>query len=213
MSRPRLLCFAACHRSRQRLTGDVTPKRRGKLTPFRTLFSTLPRPSRSFGLAGNLPTTSGATTGLQQWVTATGNPWGADLNGSPVTSLATFNTALSQLRSYNGHTPGLGTWTNSPRWATLELMLDRGSGGPTGASMASMVAAAQSAGVTPLLVFWLSCNYFAFSTLDVSKPAYWAEHWELYKHTYAGARWAFMHGVNKLEFWNEPDLSSACVTT
>ena len=35
---------------------------------------------------------------------------------------------------------------------------------------------------------------------------------ELYKHTYMAARWAFYRGVHKFEFWNEPDLSSPCVT-
>lgn len=31
---------------------------------------------------------------------------GADLTGAPVTSLATFSAAVTQLRTYAGHTPG-----------------------------------------------------------------------------------------------------------
>ena len=67
--------------------------------------------------------------------------------------------------------------------------------------MASMVTALQLAGITPLLVFWLSCSTFAFSTLDVNNPVYWQEHWELYKHTYMGIRWAYINNVTKFEFW------------
>lgn len=85
---------------------------------------------------------------------------------------------MAQLRSYTGHTPGQGTWANPPRWATFEAMLDDPQGGPTGNSMAAQVAALQASGITPLLVFWLSCTNFEFSTLDVASPAYWAEHWE-----------------------------------
>jgi len=78
--------------------------------------------------------------------------------------------------------------------------------------MLNTVAAAQSVGVEPLLVFWMGCGVFSFSTLDPTNSTYWAERWELYKHQYIGARWAYNHGVRKLEFWNEPDLNSYCIT-
>ena len=29
---------------------------------------------------------------------------------------------------------------------------------------------------------------------------------------YVLARWAWVRGVRKLEFWNEPDLSASCIT-
>lgn len=132
---------------------------------------------RIFGLAGNIPQSTATSTGLQTWVTAAGAPWGADLNGSPVTSLATFNSAIATFRTYAGHTPGQGFFANPPRWATFEAMQDTNSAGPSGGSMSGEVAALQAMGINPLLVFWLSCTNFAFSTLDVSRPAYWAEHW------------------------------------
>ena len=50
-------------------------------------------------------------------------------------------------------------------------------------------------------MFWLGCGNFQFSTLNAAQPAYWAERWELYKHQYMAAQWAFTHGVRKLEFW------------
>ena len=43
--------------------------------------------------------------------------------------------------------------------------------------MASQVATLQANGIEPLLVFWLSCSTFTFSTLDVSSATYWGEHW------------------------------------
>lgn len=35
----------------------------------------------------------------------------------------------------------------------------------------------QALNIEPLLVFWLGCTNFAFSTLDPTNPTYWAEHW------------------------------------
>lgn len=129
----------------------------------------------SFGLAGNIPSSTATTTGLQTWVTAAGAPWGADLNGVAVSNLATFTAAVSQLRSYAGHTPGIMAWANPPRWPAFDMMMSSSVGGPTGNSMAAQVAGLQANGITPLLVFWLSCTVFQFSTLDVSKATYWAE--------------------------------------
>ena len=59
----------------------------------------------------------------------------------------------------------------------------------------------QSAAIEPLLVFWMGCPVFSFSTLDPQNQWYWAERWELYKHQYMAALWAFKHGVRKMEFW------------
>lgn len=36
---------------------------------------------------------------------------------------------------------------------------------------------AQAANIEPLLVFWLGCNAFSFSTLDSTNATYWEEHW------------------------------------
>ena len=101
-----------------------------------------------------------------------------------------------------------------PYTDTTLVHLSSNLGGPTGGSMASMVADLQAAGITPLLVFWLSCSTFEFSTLDVSSANYWKEHWELYKHTYMGIRWAYRNGVTKFEFWcaglPTPYLQASC---
>ena len=144
---------------------------------------------RVFGLAGSLTT-------LEAFV---GASYGSDLYGDPVTSYATFDAAIATLRTPAGHAPG-ASWPNPPRWATHEAMLNATSVAPDGNSMLNVVAAAQAVGVEPLLVFWMGCGVFQFSTLDRTNSTYWAERWELYKHQYVAARWAFNHGVRKLEF-------------
>ena len=184
---------------------------------------------RIFGLAGGFSTLNGfATAGLSS--SDYKAVWGNDLNNNAVTNQvtfvkkvnktmrlrtsasvmafplqATFDAAINTLRTPLGHTPGAYAWPNPPRWASHEILLNYTTVAPDGNSMLNTVAGAQSIGVEPLLVFWMGCGVFSFSTLDPAAPAYWAERWELYKHQYIGARWAFNHGVRKLEFWNVRD--------
>ena len=156
---------------------------------------------RIFGLAGGFGTLQGfSTAGLsaQDYKAV----WGNDLNNNAVTNQATFNAAIATLRTPLGHTPGAYAWPNPPRWASHEILLNYTSVAPDGNSMLNTVASAQSIGVEPLLVFWMGCGVFSFTTLDPTTSVYWAERWELYKHQYIGARWAYNHGVRKLEFWN-----------
>jgi hypothetical protein len=160
---------------------------------------------RVFGLAGAVST-------LETFVTAGGAPWGADLNGVSVASQSGFQAALAQLRGPSGHLSAPEAWANPPGWAAHAALMNATSVAPNGNSMQGVVSALRAAGVQPLLVFWLGCANFAFSTLNPAQPAYWAERWELYKHQYVAARWAFLNGARKLEFWNEPDLNAPCIT-
>ena len=149
---------------------------------------------RIFGGAGSMST-------LQAFV---GAMWGKDLSGNAVNSLATFNAAVTSLRASAAHTPTSATFgalVNPPKIAALATLLSFGGSGPTDASIASTVAVMQQYGIEPLIVDWLTCGVFAFSTLDMTNGTYWAEHWELYKHQYTAAAWAYNHGVRKLEFW------------
>lgn len=165
---------------------------------------------RIFGLAGSIPTSAssalGSVTGLQTWVTI-GGTWGADINGNTVNSYASFQTAVTALRtSYNWLPSATNSQSNagSVRWNTFQGMqnLVNGNGGPAGNSMAAMVSDMYGIGVTPILVFWLACSTFQFSTLDVTNTSYyWQERYELYKHTYMGGVWAYLKGVYKFEFW------------
>ena len=46
-----------------------------------------------------------------------GAPYGTGLDGATVNSIATFNAAVAQLRTFAGHDPNqAGSWTNSPNW-------------------------------------------------------------------------------------------------
>ena len=57
----------------------------------------------------------------------------------------------------------------------------------------------------------IGCSTFSFSTMNNSKPNYWAERWELYKQRYAVSRWTWVRGITDIEFWNEPDLIQPCM--
>ena len=193
---------------------------------------------RIFGGAGSFST-------LQQFVGAFN--WGHDLNNNTVSSYAAWSAAVAGLRAPAGHTPAsAGSFANPVKFSALDLMLNSSINSPTGGSLLSTVQGAQALGIEPLIVDWMPCTVFAFSTLNTANGTYWAEHWELYKHQaragwpptllppppfltlplfhpvppgptpcsaqYAMARWAFVHGVRKLEMWNEPDLSASCIT-
>lgn len=154
------------------------------------------RRARIFGLAGS-------PGNLQNWV---GANFGRDLNGVAVTNLNSFQSAVNTLRSPLGRNPSsASSFSNPPKWAAFDAYQTSTSAGqPDGNSLLSEVQALQAAGIEPLLVFWLSCTTFQFSTLDQTTTTYWGEHWELYKHQFMGARWAYLRGVRKLEFWCAP---------
>ena len=163
---------------------------------------------RMFGGNGGIST-------LRAFSTGGGGAWGTDLHGAPVTSLAAYRAAVVQLRTPAGHVPtvvGFSSWVNPPLVSALAALMNATSTGPTGGSLTSTVSRAQQLGMSALVVDWLTCGVFSFSTLDQTTSTYWAEHWELYKMQYIMAGWAYSVGVNRLEFWNEPDLNAQCVT-
>lgn len=51
-------------------------------------------------------------------------PWGADLNGRPVTSQQQFNAAVTMLSTPSGHNPAATGWANPPRWAAHASMMN-----------------------------------------------------------------------------------------
>ena len=157
--------------------------------------------ARLFGGSGGvLPRTLYATT------------FGTALDGSAVTSAATYTAAVAQLRLPAGHSPTSTTWANPVNWAAYNQGLSAMTmSSAVGNSVEGTVAALQQAGIEPLLVQWNTCSAFSYSTFDAASAAYWAERWELYKHQYALARWAWTKSVRKLEFWNEPDLNAICI--
>lgn len=121
--------------------------------------------ARSFGL-------NAMGTTLQTFATRppASGVWGSSLSNAPVTSLASFQTAVSQLRTTAGRDFSGGSWPNPPRWAAFDTALNTTvTTQPDGLSLDGIVRALVAAGVEPLLVSSLNCNQFAFTTLSQSQ--------------------------------------------
>jgi hypothetical protein len=107
--------------------------------------------------------------------------WGQDLNGAPVTSLATFNAAVAQLRAPAGHNPALAAnYAYPPPWAVIDangaaVIGDTTDYNPAQSGNADNTIAQMSAmlGVRPVAVMHMGCGSFVFSTLDTTSPTYW----------------------------------------
>lgn len=53
----------------------------------------------------------------------------------------------------------------------------------------------------PFVPLQTTCGLFTFASDDNSTATYWGERWELYRHQYVLARWAWTMGVRRIEFW------------
>jgi hypothetical protein len=136
---------------------------------------------------------------------ATGNlMWGKDMNGTLVTNIAQYNAAVSNLRTFAGHNPAnAGAWAYPPPYALIDWWGNQqdqtGYAWQMTASPAYVINATYAAlGFRPLLVSHLGCGSFSFSTIDPTNSTYWAEHWELYKFTYAAAQWMYKYNITKV---------------
>jgi hypothetical protein len=49
-----------------------------------------------------------------------------------------------------------------------------------------------------LAVEFLPCGDFEFTSMDPTSGTYWAERWELFKHTYVVAGWGWTRAVTKV---------------
>ena len=168
---------------------------------------------RLFGLGG-----IGNRAGLRSVATAgvRASLFGSDMNGAPVVDQPSFTAAVATLRSAAGRDPSrAGQFAYPPAWAAVEANHAAAvSGDPTsGAPAATVAALSAELGLLPVAVMQLGCSSFSFSTLDPTSATYWAEHWEVYKHTYVVASWAWTRGITRVESHNEPDLSgnNACL--
>ena len=134
---------------------------------------------RIFGLAGNLST----TTGLKGFITGPPAPgvWGNDMNNQPVSSAATFSAAVALLRTPAGHlASAAASYANPPRWSAFNSMMQYSTlTKAEGQSMQAQVQQLIANGLEPLLVFWMACPVYNFTTLDSNAAAYWGERWEL----------------------------------
>ena len=123
--------------------------------------------------------------------------WGKSLSGTPVTNLTSFQSAVAQLRTPNGHNPSsVGQFRNPVQWAKFETKgattdtTSGAAGEQEGNHNATLAALAQMAGMNAPLVV-IRCGLGSVrdgGELNTTKAAYWAKSWEVYKHFYAFSR-------------------------
>ena len=174
---------------------------------------------RQFGMAGLGITNSGYGT-IQQTATSTiastsstvrSYSWGNDFNNATVASAANFNAAVAMLRSFNGRTTyNAGGYVYPAAWNQVETNMGTTDTSSAGAELvgnpSATVKSLNAVGISTLVVNWLSCttNAFVFTSLNPNAGAYWAERWELYKHQYVLAGWAWKRGITRTEYWVRP---------
>lgn len=153
--------------------------------------------------------------------------WGNDVNNGTINSWATLQAAITLLRTPAGRNASNPSgWFYPPSWNIVEQNM-----GTTDTSSAdyelsgnpaATAAALNALNISMLAVYGLTCNNFPFdaATPGVSVqfgypfppaniPYYWvqnyyfAERWELYKHQYVLAGWAWKRGIQRGEYWNE----------
>lgn len=153
-----------------------------------------------------------STTNLRTFI---GNSqWGRDLNGVNVTNKGEFQAAIGDLRSPNGRNTTYN-WRNPVKWSLVFKNINTTSRAIYG-SDENTINTLINMKINTLVVEHMGCGssstILSFDSMDPTAPSYWAERWELYKHSYAMAVWARNKGIKMIEFYNEPDLSlGACL--
>lgn len=159
-------------------------------------------------------------------VSANVSSWrlGLSTGGYNVTSSTLFWDAVADLSVPAAHTPSLTVGTvGAPSvplpWARIETNLafrDSSAGVlsyHTG-TVDNAIRALQALGVAPLLVQQLGCgngpdaSKGMFTSMTSTDPSYWPQRWEIYKHGYGIASWAWRHSISNIELANEPDFTS-----
>jgi hypothetical protein len=138
--------------------------------------------------------------------------WGQNLNGNLVTNRIEYSLAITGLRSSNGRDINY-PWKNPVKWTVIFSAINNDFEGIYG-SDESVINKLNSNNISTLVVQHLGCGAaFQYKNLNPTDPIYWNERWELYKHSYAMAVWAWGKGVKMIEFYNEPDFSlGGCLT-
>jgi hypothetical protein len=159
--------------------------------------------------------------------------WGNGLTNNTIDSLATWQAAVTLLRTPAGRDPSNPSNFFYPAaWNTVEQNMATTdtskvsyelSGNPN-----NTAASLNALNISMLAVYGLTCSNFAFDATAPGQsvqfgypfpPAnvpyrwvpnyYFAERWELYKHQYVVAGWSWKRGIQRSEYWNEPDLGGA----
>lgn len=133
---------------------------------------------------------------LYNWVGGTTTAWGKSLSGAAVTNLATFQAAVAELRTRNGHDPAMASSFKYPvKWATFDTkwvttVTSSPGDAQEGNHNATLATLKTIPGMqTPLVALGLGLSSVKDGTvLDTTTAAYWAKSWEVYKHIYAFSR-------------------------
>jgi hypothetical protein len=146
---------------------------------------------------------------------------GKSTAGTIVSTSAEFFAAVEALSVTAAHTPnpaaGAAPVFSLP-WARIETNMayrdnSKGVGSWIAGTVADQVSTLNALGISPLLVQQLGCSNgpdatkLFFTSTSPSDPTYWPQRWEVYKHGYAAASWAWRRSVTKLELANEPDFT------
>jgi hypothetical protein len=179
---------------------------------------------RQFGVAGLGINGAGFATIQQMAVSVLNTPgsnnaakaanlafWGCHpVTKQPVVDQNSFNDAVALLSTPAGRDPfNKAGWLYPPAWQQLDINFNTTDPSSAGAEMvgnpAATVKALNSIGVSTLMVYWLSCtaSTFIFQSVNMADAIYWGERWELYKHQYILAGWAWQRGITRSEYWNE----------
>jgi hypothetical protein len=182
--------------------------------------------ARMFGMAGFGITNSGysamaqtATAGVASTQSAMRLAmYGKSVDGSAVVDQTSFNAAVALLRTPAGRNANNPAgWPYPPAWNQVEVNMATTDTSAAAAELVGNPSATlkslNSVGIALLAVNWLSCttNTFVFQSLDPTTATYWSERWELYKHQYILAGWAWKRAIVRTEYWNEPDLNAPCI--
>jgi hypothetical protein len=174
--------------------------------------------ARTFG-AGGVPTGS---TLMAVGANVTGWVMGKATDGTIVTTNAEFLSAITALSVTAAHTPkpASGAPVFALPWAAVDAAIairDASSGvsSYTAGSVDGAVATLAQLNIQPLLVQQIGCSSgpdgagkMMFSSMDPTNSTYWSQRWELYKHSYVVASWAWRRGVKMIEPENEPDFTA-----
>ena len=149
------------------------------------------------------------------------NAWGRSWGGVKVTTQATWEAAVAELRagSNSPGDPDIWTWIKSDetvRWSEFirSLMDIPTQPGATevdcGGKLANVLPELRAAGYRVLAIWHITCNT-PVKEMSAATAEYWMQRWELYRWVYLGARMFAQGGVMDVELYNEPDKKT-CIT-
>jgi hypothetical protein len=131
-----------------------------------------------------------------------------------VASDADLSAAVAELRTPQGRQYTSSSLANPPDWESLwsATGLTSSADSSGGLALNSVVSALRNSDISTFAVQWLKCDAFSLVSNDTAIPEYYSERYDLYRHKYMLANWAFVSGISKLEEWIAPDRDAPCLS-